>query len=126
MSNSNPTPESVAQLQLEAFNSRDLEALLAIYADEAEMFEHPSKLVARGTADLRARFISRLAEPNLFANLIHRVVVGNTVVDHEIVTRSFPEGPGTLELVMIYEVKDGRIAKAWSIPGEKRLASKLE
>ncbi len=82
------------------------------------MFEHPSKLVARGTADLRARFSNRFAEPNLFAKLVHRVVAGNTVVDHEVVTRTFPEGPGTLELVMIYEVKDGRIAKAWSIPGK--------
>jgi len=124
LSSSNPTPESVAQLQLEAFNSRDLEALLAIYAEDAEMFEHPSKLVARGTADLRARFTARLAEPNLFAKLVHRVVVGNTVVDHEIVTRTFPEGPGTLELVMIYEVKGARITKAWSIPGEKRLTTK--
>jgi len=106
------------QRQLEAFNALDLEAILAIYADDAELFEHPSKLGARGTADLRARFASRFAEPNLFAKLVHRVVVGNTVVDHETVTRTFPEGPGTLELVMIYEVKDGRIAKAWSIPGK--------
>jgi hypothetical protein len=113
------------QRQLETFNDRDLEALLAIYADDAEMFEHPSKLVARGTADLRARFSARFAEPNLFAKLVHRVVAGNTVVDHEIVTRTFPDGPGTLELVMIYEVKDGRIAKAWSIPGEKRLFGQI-
>lgn len=124
MSDQSQLPESVVQRQLDSFNARDLETLLAIYADDAEMFELPSKLVARGTEELRARFASRFAEPNLFAKLVHRVVAGHTVVDHEIVNRTFPEGPGTLELVMIYEVKGGRIAKAWSIPGEKRLTPK--
>ena len=121
MNPTDPTPESIVQRQLEAFNARDLEAILRVYSDDAEMAEHPSKLVARGTADLRARFADRFVEPNLFAKLVHRVVVGNTVVDHEIVTRTFPKGPGTLELVMIYEVKDGRIAKAWSIPGKRAI-----
>ncbi|MFT3870314.1 MAG: nuclear transport factor 2 family protein [Nibricoccus sp.] len=116
------TSESVVQRQLEAFNARDLTALLSIYADDAELFEYPSKLVARGTEELRARFSARFAEPNLLAKLVHRIVVGTTVIDHEIVTRTFPEGAGTLELVMIYEINEGRIAKAWSIPGEKRLA----
>jgi len=116
-----PTPESDEQRQLEAFNARDLETLLSVYAEDAEMFEHPSKLVARGSADLRDRFSSRFAEPNLFAKLVHRIIAGDTVVDHEIVTRTFPEGPGTLELVLIYEVRNGRITKAWSIPGDKRL-----
>lgn len=120
MSSTSPTPESVVQRQLEAFNARDLETLLSNYATDAEMFEHPSKLVARGADELRTRFMARFAEPNLFAKLVHRVVVRNTVVDHEIVSRTFPEGPGTLELVMIYEVNDSRITKAWSIPGEKR------
>jgi hypothetical protein len=33
----------------------------------------------------------------------------------------FPEGAGEIELVMIYEVQNGRIAKAWSIAGEKKV-----
>ena len=114
-------PETVVQRQLEAFNARDLAALLAIYADTAEMFEHPATLLASGAAALRERFAARFQEPNLHALLLKRIVAGNIVVDHEQVTRTFPEGPGTIELVMIYEVKDGRIAKAWSIPGIKRL-----
>ena len=43
------------------------------------------------------------------------------IIDHEKVTRTFPEGAGEIELVMIYEVKNGRIAKAWSIAGEKKV-----
>jgi len=117
-------PKSVVQRQLDAFNARDIEALLAVYADDAEMFEHPSKLVARGSEELRSRFTARFKERNLFARLVHRIEAGTTVIDQEIVSRTFPEGEGTLELVMIYEVRDGRIAKAWSIAGEKTLIKK--
>lgn len=112
-------PGSVVQSQLEAFNARDIEALLAVYSDDAEMFEHPSKLVARGWEELRSRFTMRFQEKNLCAKLVHRIVAGSTVIDHEIVSRTFPDGEGLLELVMIYEVRDGRIAKAWSIAGKK-------
>lgn len=116
-----PTPESVVQRQLDAFNARDLDALLAAYADDAEIFEHPATLLASGKAALRERYRARLAEPNLHAELLHRAVLGSKVVDHERVTRTFPEGPGELELLMIYEVQNGRIAKSWSIVGARTL-----
>lgn len=114
-------PEAVVQRQLDAFNARDVSALLAVYADDAEMFEFPATLLGAGSGQLRDRFTQRFLEPNLHARLRHRIVAGSRVIDDECVTRTFPEGPGELDLVMIYEVANGRIAKAWSIPGEKRL-----
>jgi hypothetical protein len=115
------TPESVVQRQLDAYNARDIETLLSIYAEDAQVFEHPAKLLASGTSELRERFVARFLEPNLHAALLKRIVVGSTVIDHEKVSRTFPEGAGEIELVMIYDVKHGRIAKAWSIAGQKRL-----
>jgi hypothetical protein len=114
-------PESVVQRQLEAFNSRDVEALLAVYADDAQLFEHPSTLLAQGSAELRVRFSTRFQEPNLHAILLKRIVAGAIVIDQEAVTRTFPEGAGEAELVMIYDVREGRIARAWSIAGVKTL-----
>ena len=114
----------VVQRQLDAYNARDVAALVALYADDAELYEHPTTLLARGTAALRERFAVRFhREPNLHAELLHRVVAGDLVIDHELVTRDFPEGPGTLELTMIYEVKAGRIARAWTIAGPKTLGA---
>lgn len=113
------SPEAVVQRQLDAYNARDIDALLAIYADDAETYEHPATLLARGTAQLRERFAIRFQEPNLHAELLNRSVMGPIVVDHERVTRTFPDGPGTIELMMIYEVRAGRIARAWSITGKK-------
>ena len=118
-----PSPLAVVQRQLDAYNARDVDALVAIYADDARLYEHPDKLVAQGAAALRARFSQRFTEPNLHAALLNRIVSGNRVIDHECVTRTFPEGPGEIELVMIYEVADGRIAQAWSIIGPRTLAT---
>lgn len=117
-----PDPEAVVQRQLDAYNARDLDALLAIYADDAEVYEFPSVLLARGSSALRERFHQRFQEPSLHATLLNRMVMGNRVVDFEEVRRTFPEGPGTLQLIMIYEVWDGRIAKAWTLAGAKKLA----
>lgn len=119
----NPDPAAVVQRQLEAFNARNLDALMATYDDDAQLFEHSAKLLACGIAALRERFSARFEEPNLHAALINRIVSGSHVIDHEKVTRTFPEGPGTIELVMIYQVQHGRIIHAWSIPGSKILDS---
>ena len=55
------------------------------------------------------------------AALVKRIVAGNVVIDHEHVTRTFPEGTGKIELVAIYEIQDGKIARAWFILGAKTL-----
>lgn len=121
---SNSIPEQVVQRQLDAYNAKNLDALMATYAENAEQFEHPSKLLASGAAEIRPRFEARFKEPNLHAQLVKRMVCGDTVIDQEIVSRTFPEGVGRIELVAIYEVKNGRIARAWFITGAKTLDSK--
>lgn len=114
----------MVQRQLDAYNARDIEALVVTYAEDARLFEHPSKLLASGSAQLRERYVARFKDPNLHAVLARRIVMGNVVVDHETVNHTFPEGAGRIELVAIYEVQNGRIAKAWFIYGPKTLDTK--
>jgi hypothetical protein len=121
MSASPESPAAVVQRQLDAYNARDLDALMGNYAADARQFEHPSSLLANGAAEIRERCAARFAEPNLHATLLHRAAMGNFVIDQERVTRTFPEGPGKLELVAIYQVESGRIANAWFIVGKKTL-----
>ncbi len=118
-----PSPESVVQRQLDAYNARDVDALLATYAEDVQQFEFPGTLLCNGASQLRERMTARLSDPLLHARLINRVVMGNTVIDHEEVTRSFPEGPGKIELVAIYEVRDGKITAARFISGKITLDS---
>mgnify|MGYP000973896480 FL=1 len=63
------------------------------------------------------------AAPDLYARLLGRTVMGNLVIDHELVTRNFPEGIGTIELIAIYEVRGEHIARGWFKFGEKRMGA---
>ena len=116
-------PAAVVARQLDAYKARDLDAIMATYDDQARQFEYPATLVASGAEQIRARMALRFQEPQLHARLVQRVVMDNIVIDHEVVTRNFPEGVGTLELVAIYEVSEGKIQTASVRLGRKQLRS---
>lgn len=118
---SSTSPVAVVQAQLDAFNARDVDALLAAYAPDAEQFALHGARMAQGHDEMRARYQVRFAEPDLHARLLSRTVVGNIVTDTEIITRNFPEGLGTLEMLCVYEVIDGRIRRASFATGEQRM-----
>jgi putative hydrolase of HD superfamily len=112
------TPAEVIQAQLDAYNAHDLQRWLNTYAPEARQFEFPDKLLAMGHAQIRERMVARYADPTLHAHLIQRTVIGQTVVDHERITRQTPEGtPGQLELMAIYDVQNGLIQTATFVFG---------
>ena len=114
--------EDIVARQLDAYNARDIDAFMACWAKAAEVFAHPDILLASGHNDIRARHELRFQEPDLFAHLISRIVLGNRVVDTELVTRNFPEGIGQVDVIGIYEIEDSLIARAWFLMGEPRLA----
>jgi hypothetical protein len=118
-----PAPEAVVQRQLDAYNAHDLEGWLATYAQDARQFEFPATLLAAGHAEIRARMAPRLEDPLVHARLLKRSVMGGIVVDHEEVTRTFPEGPGRVGLVCIYEVRAGKIQNASFVFGEAVLGT---
>ncbi|NDY92400.1 nuclear transport factor 2 family protein [Ideonella livida] len=106
------SPAVVVQRQLDAYNAKNLEAWLDCYAEDAKQFELGGALLAEGHAQIRARTAPRFLEPHLHAHLLRREVMGHVVIDHEDVTRSFPEGPGSIELVCVYVVERGKIQSA--------------
>lgn len=80
-------------------------------------------MLAQGHEQMRPRFLARFAEPNLHTRLVSRQVAGNMVADLELIERTFPEGAGSIEMLCIYEVFDGRILRATFATGEKKLFS---
>lgn len=115
------SPLAVVQAQLDAFNAKDVEVLMRAYAPNAEQFVLHGERLAKGHDELRPRYMTRFEEPDLFARLLSRTVIGNIVTDLELITRNFPEGLGTLEMLCIYEVVDGRIQRASFASGAKTL-----
>ncbi|MDH4449548.1 MAG: nuclear transport factor 2 family protein [Rhodoferax sp.] len=114
-------PLEVIERQLAAYNAKDVEGLLATYAVDAEQYTLHGERLAKGHEEMRPRFLARFAEPDLNARLISRTVMGNVVVDFESITRNFPEGRGTLEMLCIYEISNGLIHRVSFASGEKRL-----
>ena len=110
-------PQDIVQRQFEAYNAHDVEGILGAYAEDAQHFEYPAKLLATGKAELRARFTARFQDPRLNVSLVHRVVAASYVLDHENVSATFAEGTGTTEMVAIYEGPRDKIARAWFILG---------
>lgn len=103
----------VIRRQLEAYNARDIEAFMEFWALDAEVYAWPNTLLASGVEAIRSRHTERFKEPDLFAKLISRVGVGGLVIDREVVTRNFPEGCGTIDVLGIYELEGGKIKRAW-------------
>jgi uncharacterized protein (TIGR02246 family) len=111
-------PQPVIQAQLDAYNRHDAEAFAATYAPDAEIVELATgSLIAKGTAAIRAFYATRFqANPRLHAEVLHRVLQRPFVVDQERIAGapSVPGGPECppLTAVVVYELKDGSIARA--------------
>lgn len=102
------SPEMLVQRQLNAYNARNIEAFLDTYSDDIELFNFPNQLMARGKDEMRKRYAPFFAAtPNLYCELVNRMVMGNTVMDQEKVRA----GSNTLRAVAIYEVDRGKIRR---------------
>jgi len=111
-----PSPETVVQRQVEAYNARDIEAFLSFYADDVVIRRLPSGEVAWDSKEaMRPRYTKRFAEnPELFCTITQRIVHGNWVVDHELVT-GVKDRP-RVRAVATYEVRNGLIQNVWFLP----------
>ncbi|PYD75629.1 nuclear transport factor 2 family protein [Novacetimonas pomaceti] len=102
----------IIRRQLDAYNARDIKAFMACWAPDAEVYAWPDTLLAAGAEAIRTRHVERFKEPDLFAELISRVDVGGLVIDREVVTRNFPKGRVTLDVIGIYELEGDKIKRA--------------
>jgi putative hydrolase of HD superfamily len=107
-----PRAEAVVASQLDAYNARDIDAFMAAWHDDAQILAYPGTMIANGAEEIRARHLIRFRDDVLAAKLRSRTCVGDLVVDHETVTRSFAAGPREVEVVGIYQVENGRIRAA--------------
>ena len=105
-------PELPVQRQLDAYNARDLARFVACYADEVQLFRPPAgEPWMVGKAALAAHYAAnRFNLPQLHAELVNRMVLGNKVVDHERISGVRDE---PFDAAVVFEVKDALITKVW-------------
>jgi hypothetical protein len=105
---SSPTALDVVERQLSAYNERDLEAYCGLFASDAFLFMVREEYeIARGRAAIRDFYQARFtSSPELQCEIVSRIVIADLVIDHERVTGI---GPRVIEIVAVYEVRDGLI-----------------
>jgi hypothetical protein len=105
------TPIEIVQLQLDAYNARDLDAFAKTYAESIRIFRMPATEPAIvGMKQLREVYKARFSSPGLHADIVNRIVIGNKVIDHERVV-GIEKNP--VEAVAVYEVTNGLIQVVW-------------
>jgi imidazolonepropionase-like amidohydrolase len=104
------TPEQLVQMQLNAYNAHDLDAFLAPYADDVEIYDFPGKLLSKGKEQMRKDYIFITQTPKLYCHLQNRIVQGNMVIDHEEVWFGQPK---PVYALAIYIIEKGKISKVY-------------
>jgi len=109
-----PSPAGIVQQQLDAYNAHALDAFVATYAEDAEIFGSPLAKTAEttGAAALKQSYGEMFASlPDLHCRVAQRSVEGDYVVDQEICVTRRDARP--MRATAIYHVRDGRIRRVW-------------
>ncbi|HWA62860.1 MAG TPA: nuclear transport factor 2 family protein [Caulobacteraceae bacterium] len=104
------SPAAVAQAQLDAYNAQDLDAHCACYHDDVVVADLNGAVTRQGMEAYRATYAKLFADfPQNRAELVNRIAVGNTVIDHERVART--PGGDTFDVAAIYTFRGDKIAR---------------
>ena len=104
------SPADLVQRQLDTYNVQDLDGFLACYADDVVVADLNGAVSSTGLAALRKRYAEMFAaNPKNHARLVNRIVVGNTVIDHEDVRRSPDAAP--FQVAAIYTIRQAKISR---------------
>jgi hypothetical protein len=100
----------IAQKQLDAYNAQDLDTYLSFFTLDCIVSGLNGTPTETTRDAIKARYAKAFAQfPQNKAELLNRVVVGSTVVDHERVIRA--PGGEEFEIIAIYTFRDGLIAR---------------
>jgi hypothetical protein len=104
------SPVQIAQAQLDAYNAQSLDAFCGYFSDDIQVADLNGAVTLSGIDAYRAKYRAVFAEfPENKVELVGRMALGQTVIDHERVLRSSTATP--FEVLAIYTMKDGKIAR---------------
>lgn len=110
------SPREIVQEQLDAYNDRDIERFIAVFSDDIELWTLGDSIPSvKGLFSVR-KVYGDLFESNqdLYSEVLNRSVIGNKVIDYEKIEGLKKDGE-IYYLVMVYEIKDGKIFRATAI-----------
>lgn len=109
-------PAAVVDRQMEAYNAHDLERFLPCYTDDVTVYQLPEGTISLSGKTAFAEFYrsQRFNRPELKYTIRQRIVIGDKVIDHEVIEGLEPHHH--VEVVVIFEVRGGVISRMWSVP----------
>lgn len=106
--NTTSNPEIIVNKQLEKYNERNIKAFVETYSEDIKLYKLPETVTLEGQSALKTEYgLFFQQTPDLNAEIVNRIVLGNKVIDKEKVTINGQ----TFFAIAIYEVKDGLISK---------------
>ena len=111
------TPQEIVEEQFAAYNARDLDRFLRCFAEDVRAIRLPDMTVTLAGKAAYSAFYARerFAHEGLRAELLGRLVIGNKVIDHELIHGL---GPQPLETAVMFVVEQGLIVTAFAIPAK--------
>ena len=105
-----PSPVDLAKGQLDAYNAQDLNAYCSFFADDLVVADLNGAVTIQGLQAFRDKYAQVFADhPENRVELLNRIALSNTVIDHEKVIRR--PGGETFEVAAIYTIAGGKIAR---------------
>jgi hypothetical protein len=104
------SPKDVVAGQLDAYNRQDINAYMAFFAPECQIADLGVGVTESDSEAIRHRYANMFQKfPENRAEVVHRIVLGDKVIDHERVTRS--PGGDSFEVAAIYTVRGDKIVR---------------
>ncbi|WP_368862072.1 nuclear transport factor 2 family protein [Catenulispora pinistramenti] len=98
-------PREAVEQQLAAYNSHDLDAFAATYAEDVVVNRRDGSRL-QGRPALRDQYAGQFAEGRCRAEILARISEGDWVVDHEL-AHGLADDP--IRVLVAYRVRDGLI-----------------
>ncbi len=104
------TAEGLIDQQIVAYNAGDIDAFMATYADDVQLFNFPNKEITSGFMDMKIMYKNLFKNnPDLKAEVTNKIIQGGVLVYHERIF-GLRKG-GEFDAIAIYEVVDKKIQK---------------
>ena len=106
------SPKDLVQQQVNGYNARNIDAFLAPYAEDVEIYRFPNTLISKGKTKMIDTY-KKLFEktPDLHCEIVNRIINGNTIIDHERITGF--SNKSIIKTVAVYKIEHHKITKVY-------------
>lgn len=107
-----PEAETIVQQQLEAFNTKNIDAFVKTFDSEIKAYDFPNKIYVQGRKQLYSTFSDFFTQtPDLHCEIKSRIILGSVVIDEEYLTVNGQY----FNAIAIYEIENGVISRMTTV-----------